>query len=139
MPGLLSSHLLSEAPRVWYAALDGPTTLEVSMANLRRFQRRVAEERLEALVVDYRSAGLLMLPGEMDALSRRFGWMLPEGFRIAYVTSRRNRKFAAFMTRHLAGEGLTARDFSAWADAAAFAGCPGLADPAPSSGDIVRI
>ena len=130
---LYARFLLHETPNIWYAAVGGDVTIDKSVRNLQRLSKRVQEERLSGVIIDYRAARLNLMAGEFAELAKRFSIYLPPYFQVAYLTNRRNAPQAALMIKLLVEQGLSVRGFANWELMAEWLGCPYAVEPIPSS------
>ena len=127
-----ASHLICEAPRVWYLALGTGITLEQSAALIRNLARQLSRPVVSGLIIDYRAASLRRLTNEYAELALSISVNAPPGFRISYITNRRNRRYAALMVDLLRERAVDARDFSHWSELLSWQGCDGsIEDPLP--------
>ena len=130
---LYARFLLHETPNIWYAAVGGDVTIDKSVRNLQRLAKRIEEERLSGLIVDYRAARLKLMAGEFAELAKRFSLYLPPYFQVAYLTNRRNAPQATLMIKLLIENGLSVRGFADWELMVKWLGCPYAVDPIPSN------
>lgn len=130
---LYARFLIHECPNIWYAAVGGDVTIDKSVRNLQRLSRRIVEERLSGLIIDYRAARLNLMAGEFAELAKRFTLFLPPYFQVAYLTNRRNAPEAALMIKLLIENGLSVRGFAEWEVMAKWLGCQYAVDPIPAT------
>ncbi len=128
---LYARFMLHETPNIWYAAVGGDVTIDKSVRNLQRLSKRIEDERLSGLVIDYRAARLNLMTGEFAELAKRFSLYIPPYFQVAYLTNRRNAPQAALMIKLLNQNGQAVRGFAAWEPMTKWLGCPYAIDPIP--------
>ncbi|MGP1275964.1 MAG: hypothetical protein ACQRW7_11150 [Caulobacterales bacterium] len=123
--------LVNRNPNVWYVAVGGDVTIDKSVRNLQSLERRIVDERLASLIIDYRAATLKLLPPEFVELAKRFRLFVPAHFQIAYLASQRNGREAIFMATSLRNFEVNARAFTDWTALTRWLGCPDAMDPLP--------
>lgn len=128
---LYARFLIHETPNVWYAAVGGDVTIDQSARNLQRLSKRIIDERLSSLIIDYRAATLKLHLQEFGELAKRFQLFIPHHFQIGYLTGPRNASKAALMIKLLQERGVKARGFVEWAPLTRWLGCPHAIDPIP--------
>ncbi len=127
-----ASHLICEAPRVWYLALGTGITLEQSAALIRDLARQLSRPVLSGLIIDYRAAVLQRSINEYSELALSISVNVPPGLRVSYISSAPNRRAATLMVDLLRERAVDARDFSHWSELLSWQGCDeAVQDPLP--------